>query len=183
MSKARATFSIFILVILSWYLIHKVMRYSLENDPKVSLALSAAKTEALPLINDLEDFHRANGFYPRSIKQLPRNNLWGKYLYETNSLNVVYKSLECQKRMRDLMGWQTAEKRQQLAQTQDECILGYSQFVIKSQVQPSHLQTFAFVVFESTNPKWDIDWCDNSGQHGRNFCYDNLVKLQAENGQ
>jgi hypothetical protein len=183
MSKARAGFSIFILVILSWYSIHRVMRYSLEHDPKVSLALSAAKTEALPLINALENYHRANGFYPRSIKQLPRNNLWGKYLYETNSLNVVYKSLDCQKRMRDLMGWQTAEKRQQLAQTQDECILGYSQFVIKSQVQPSHLQTFAFVVFESTNPKWDIDWCDNSGQHGRNFCYDNLVKLQAENRQ
>jgi hypothetical protein len=92
-------------VILGWYSIHKVIRYSLEHDPKVSLALSTARTEALPLINDLEDFHRAHGFYPRSIKQLPRNNLWGKYLYDTNSLNVVYKSLDCQKRVRDLMGW------------------------------------------------------------------------------
>jgi hypothetical protein len=182
MSKAQAGFSVFIILIVSLYSFHRVMRYSLENDPKVSLALSAAQTEALPLINNLEDFHRANGFYPRSIKQLPRNNLWGKYLYQTNSLNVVYKSLDCQRRMRDLTGWQTAEKRQKLAPTEDECIQGYSQFVIKSPVHPSHQQTFAFLMFESTNPKWDIDWC-NTGDHGRNYCYEDLVKLQNENRQ
>ena len=182
MSKPWAGFSVFVLVILSWYAFHKVMRYALGTDPKVSSALSTAKTEALPLINDLEDFHRAHGYFPRSIKRLPRNSLWGKYLYETNGLYVVYQSLDCQKRMRDLTGWQTTEKRLKTTETQDECILGYSQFVVKSQVQPLHQRTFAFVVFDSTNPKWDIDWC-NTPQHGRNFCYDNLMKLQDDNRQ
>jgi hypothetical protein len=75
--------------------------------------------------------------------------------------------------MRDLTGWQTTQKRLKTTETQDECILGYSQFVVRSQVQPLHQRTFAFVVFDSTNPKWDIDWC-NTPQHGRNFCYDNF---------
>ena len=180
MSKPRAGFAVFIIMILVWYSFHKGIRYSLESDSNVASALSAAKTEALPLINALEDYHRAHGIYPRSIKQLPVNVLWGKYLYETNDLNVVYQSLDCQKRMRDLMGWQTAEKRQRLPATQDECISGYSQFVIKSRVQPRHQQTLAFVVFESTNPKWDIDWC-NSPDHGRNYCYENFMKLEDEN--
>ena len=64
MSKPWAGFSVFILVILGWYTFHKVMRYSLEIDPKVSSALSAAKTEALLVINGLEDFHRAHGYSP-----------------------------------------------------------------------------------------------------------------------
>jgi hypothetical protein len=182
MSRAWVGFSVFMLVLLGWYGLHKAIRYSLETDPKVNLAVSNAQTEAQPLIAGLEDFHRSHGFYPRSIRQLQRNSLWGKYLYETNGLNVVYHSLDCQKRMRDLMGWQTAEKRQKLIQTEDECISGYSQFVIKSQVQPAHQRTLAFVVFESTNPKWDIDWC-NSSHKGRNYCYENLMKLEGENRQ
>lgn len=79
-------------------------------------------------------------------------------------------------------GMATTEKRLKTIETEDECILGYSQVVIKSQVQPSHQRTFAFVVFDSTNPKWDIDWC-NSPEHGHNFCYENLMKLRDKNRQ
>jgi hypothetical protein len=182
MGKAQAAFAAFIILIVCLFSYHSLMRYFLESDGNVSSALSTAKTEALPLINDLEEYHRARGFYPRSIKQLPRNNLWGKYLYQVNDLNTVYQSLDCQKRVRDLMGWQTSGKRQKMLETRNECILGYSQFVIKSQVQPAHLQVYAFVVFDSTNPKWDVDWCNNSGE-GRNFCHDDLEKLQDENRQ
>ena len=177
MSKARVGLLTFIIVIVCWYPLHRWRRYSLESDPNISSALSTAKTEALPLINALEEYHRAHGVYPRSIKQLPRNPLWGKYLYQTNDFSAVYQSLDCQKRVRDLIGWQTPEKRQRMLETQDECILGYSQFAIKSQVQPSHQRLFAFVVFESTNPQWDIDWCRRKG------CYADLVKLQNENRQ
>jgi hypothetical protein len=182
MSKTRVGLSVFIIVIVVLFSYHKLMRYFLESDHNVSSALSTAKTEALPLIDALEEFHRARGFYPRSIKQLPRNPLWGKYLYQINDLNAVYQSLDCQKRVRDLMGWQTAEKRQKMLETKNECILGYSQFVIKSQVQPAPLHLYAFVIFESTNPQWDVDWCNHSGE-GRNFCADDLEKLQDENRQ
>jgi len=182
MNKTRVGLATFVFVIVCLFSYHKLTRYLLVSDRNISSALSTAKTEALPLIDDLEDYHRARGVYPRSIKQLPKNRLWGKYLYQTNDLNVAYQSLDCQKRMRDLMGWQTSEKRQKMAETRDECILGYSQFVIKSQVRPAHLQISAFVVFESANPKWDVDWCNNSGE-GRDHCYDDLLKLQEENQQ
>jgi hypothetical protein len=105
---------------------------SLQSDPAVTLALSSARTEAQPLIDVLDQYHLKRGVYPRSIKELPKDHLWGNYLYQITPLNAVYKSLDCEQRVRDLMGWQTPEKRQQMLKTQDECVLGYSQFALKT---------------------------------------------------
>jgi len=124
-------------------------------DPAVVLAISTAKTEAQPLIAALEEFHRYHGAYPTSVRELPKNGLWGKYLYKAQPLSPVYKSLDCQKRIHDSMGWQTPEKLQKMAETQAECLLGYSQFTIKSQVQPANVwnqSMFAYVMLESDNP-------------------------------
>lgn len=92
MSRAGLGFSIFVLAIFSVYAFHKWNRLSLESDPAVTLALSSARTEL------------THGVYPRSVKELPNNYLWGKYLYQASPLTTVYKSLECQQRVRDLMG-------------------------------------------------------------------------------
>jgi hypothetical protein len=182
MSKVWLGFSIFVLAIFSVYAIHTWNRLSLESDPAVTLALSSARTEAKPLIDALDQYHLIHGVYPRSVKELPKDHLWGKYLYQITPLNAVYKSLECQQRVRNLMGWQTTEKRQRAQEVQEECLLGYSQFVLKTQVQPSHRQMFVFVEFASANPKWDIDWCTGA-KHGRNYCYEDLMKLRDENKQ
>lgn len=182
MSKVRLGFSIFVLAIFSVYAFHTQNRRSLQSDPVVTLALTSAPTEAQPLIGALEQYHLARGVYPRSVKELPKNHLWGKYLYQITPLNAVYKSLDCQQRVRDLMGWQTAEKRQQTQEVQDECLLGYSQFVLETQVQPSDRQMFVFVEFASANPQWDIDWC-SSGSRGPSHCYEDLMKLRDENRQ
>jgi hypothetical protein len=182
MSKIRLGFIAFFLAILSMYAFHRWNRLSLESDPAATLALSSARTETKPLIDVLEQYHLAHGVYPKSVKELPKDSLWGKYLYEVMPLNAVYKSLDCQQRVRDWMGWQTADKRQRMLETQEECILGYSQFVLKSQVPALRQRKLVFVVFESTNPTWDVDWC-SPGRHGRNFCFADLTKLREENRQ
>jgi hypothetical protein len=182
MNKGQAAFCIFLFLIFSWYAFYKWNKQSLESDPAVVLALSSAQKETQPLIGAMEKYHLAHGVYPRSIKELPYSPLWGKYLYQISSLNTVYTSLDCQQRVRDLMGWQTAEKRQTMQETQAECVLGYSQFLVKSEVQASHLHMHVFVVFDSTNPKWNVDWC-NPNDRGRDYCGDDLAKLRDENRQ
>jgi hypothetical protein len=181
-NKGQAALFIFLALIISWYAFYKWNKRSLESNPAVELALSSAQKDAQPLIEAIEKYHTEHGFYPRSIKDLPYNALWGKYLYQTSSLNSVYKSLDCQRRVRDLMGWQTAEKRQKMQETQEECLLGYSQFLIKSQVQASHLNMYVFVVFDSTNPKWNVDWCSPNNNR-RDYCGADLAKLREENRQ
>jgi hypothetical protein len=182
MNRAQSAFFVFLLVIFCCYAIYKWNRQSVEADPEVRLAVASARTEAQPLIDALEKYHLLHGVYPRSIKDLPQNYLWGKYLYQTSQLNAVYKSLDCQQRVRDLMGWQTAEKRQRMRETQVECLLGYSQFAVKTQVPTAHVRVYAFVVFDSTKAKWDVDWCDPT-DNARNYCYDELLKLEEENRQ
>jgi len=182
MNKAQSGLVIFLFLIVSWYAFYKWNRRSLASNPAVAMTLSSAPAEAQPLIGALEKYHLTHGVYPRSIKELPHNNLWGKYLYQISQLNTVYKSLDCQQRVRDLTGWQTAQKIQRMQETQDECVLGYSQFVVKTQVQTSHLHMYVFVAFDSTNPKWDVDWC-NPNDRGRDYCSDDLVKLREENRQ
>jgi hypothetical protein len=183
MSKVRSGFIVFALVIFFAFASHWLNRSALKSDPDVMLALSAAQTETQPLIDALEQYHLEHGVYPRSVKDLPKNALWGKYLYQTWDLNSVYKSLDCQRRIHDLMGFQTPEKLQRFRDTRNECLLGYSQFILKTQVHPSRpRQMFVFVVFQSANPKWDIDWC-SPGRHGPNHCYEELKELRAENRQ
>jgi hypothetical protein len=181
-NKGQAALFIFLALIISWYAFYKWNKRSLESNPAIELALSSAQKDAQPLIDAIEKYHTEHGFYPRSIKDLPYSALWGKYLYQTSSLNSVYKSLDCQRRVRDLMGWQTAEKRQKMQETQEECLLGYSQFLIKSQVQASHLNMYVFVVFDSTNPKWNVDWC-TPNDNRRDYCGAELAKLREENRQ
>ncbi|MFZ0478950.1 MAG: hypothetical protein WAL71_07350 [Terriglobales bacterium] len=182
MSKGRARFTVFLLVVFVLCAFYTFNRRMLESDPVVAKALSSAPTEAKSLLDALDAYHLAHGVYPRSVKDLPRDPLWGKYLYQVNSLFAVYKSLDCQRRMHDLMGIQTPEKIRLGKETQAECLLGYSQFVVKTHVQAKYRQVFAFVVFDSANPKWAIDWCTPNNET-RNYCYEDLLKLQDESRQ
>ncbi len=182
MNKGQAALFIFLSLIISWYAFYKWNKRSLESNPAVVLALSSAQKEAQPLIGAIEKYHLEHGVYPGSIKDLPYSPLWGKYLYQPSALNSVYKSLDCQRRVRDLMGLQTAEKRQHMQETQEECLLGYAQFLVKSQVQTSHFHMYVFVVFDSTNPKWNVDWC-SPNDRGRDYCGADLAKLRDDNRQ
>lgn len=160
-------------------------KHMLLTDPVTLTAIETAKTESKSLLAALEDYHHQNGVYPASVKELPRDPLWGKYLYKAQKLTAVYKSPDCQKRINDLMGFQTPEKIAKMAIAKAECLAGYSQFTIKSQIQPENYwnkNMFSYIVFESQNADWSVDWC-HSTQRKHLHCDRDLFELQRENRQ
>jgi len=128
-------------------------RRMLESDPVVAKALSSAPTEAKSLLDALDAYHLAHGVYPRSVKDLPRDPLWENISTRSIRFFAVYKSLDCQRRMHDLMGIQTPEKIRLGKETQAECLLG----IRSSSSRPMCRQStgsVCVVVFDSANPKW-----------------------------
>jgi hypothetical protein len=143
------------------------------KDPAVAPAVARAQADAQPLVDALDGYHGAHGYYPVSLSELalkapPSTN----YTYETYGLNRVYKSLACTAKAKSYEGFHPqplTTYRAQQAALRSECVAGYSAFVLKSPRITTQWSvnrgTLVFARFRSQAASWDVGWC-SYGDHG-----------------
>jgi hypothetical protein len=143
------------------------------KDPAVQPAVARAQLDAQPLVEALDAYHGAHGYYPSSLADLtPARAPAATYTYETNGLFRVYKSMACTAKAKSYEGWHPqsmTDYRKQQDALRAECVSGYSAFELKSPriatAWSINRGTLVFARFRSQAASWDVGWC-SYGDHG-----------------
>jgi hypothetical protein len=166
MATTRKFGIVFLIMIGALLTMCTVQKRLVLADPNVAPAIELAKTDGLPVVKALDEYHAAHGYYPRSLGELPlEGGVVQRFNYEVWGLFRVYQSLACAGRAKDFTGFVLTipDYEKKLDDFLAQCVRGYSAFLLKTRpIQTAwgvNRSVVTYAQFASQNPQWVVDWC------------------------
>jgi hypothetical protein len=167
-----------------------------NEDPTSAPDLAAATRAAQPVLEALEKYHAANGFYPVTLDQLttagfiahlPEHGRRHGFLY---SGDWVYKSDACAAREKPLHGWilkEVKEYQRQIDEFKQERVTGYREYQLQSGDFPRAAQSQQnierWAYFDSNTRQWRLGWCAATGKSNQEIGTNGICRWRQRDTQ